>query len=74
MRAPPVPCHLLFYRRVHNNFQSAGEEVKVHGSTQDGKLAPTGVIQIHGVLPVEYSSPIKRPQGGSAALLGNSPW
>jgi hypothetical protein len=38
-----------------------------HGSTHDGKLAPAGVIQIQEVLPVEYSSPIKRPRGGSAA-------
>jgi thiamine pyrophosphate-dependent acetolactate synthase large subunit-like protein len=31
------------------------------GSTQDKKLAPAGVIQIHDVLPVDHSSPIKRP-------------
>jgi hypothetical protein len=43
------------------------------GSTHDGKLAPAGVIQIHEVLPVDHSSPMKRPRAGRAALLGNSP-
>jgi hypothetical protein len=46
----------------------------LQGSTHEGKFAPAGVIQIHDVLPVEYSSPIKRPRGGRAALSGNSPW
>src|SRR5262249_23661402 len=44
------------------------------GSTHEGKFAPAGVIQIHEVLPVEYSSPIKRPWTGRFAALGNSPW
>src|SRR5262245_48893735 len=45
-----------------------------HGSTQEAKLTPAGFIQIQLVLPVDHSSPMKRPRAGSAALFGNSPW
>src|SRR5260221_14521980 len=48
------------------------------GSTHDGKLAPTGIIQIQvlgcAASPVANSSPIKCPALGKSALDGSQPW
>jgi hypothetical protein len=61
-------------QEVHLGLEQARHiGARFQGSTHEATFVPAGVIQTHDVLPVEYSSPMKCPWSGSAALEGSSP-